>query len=568
MEASSLFDKLVLDLSSQERRDLLEKIQGVKNVSVEPLLTETFEQEETNFDNEYDKLSLFRKIILFILSLFTGKKRRVLVEEYLLKKLRDRIYTRHPGLVDFSRKVLLKGFRDEIESLSRAISIFKEPLHRVMSTDRGSFFAFLISMELEFIQQRIIEETDPVNIYDSQHFTEVAEVRGEMERRFSHILDSISPEDRTRIYQYALSLDYFNQLCGFNFDDIVMQFDNNRFGGRGALGFMIAKNKLMKLSDILQSVGYPPPSDALKAVFLFHYHSMIDDPDFNMQKRLEQSLEEADNGFNYVRRFNNKVPVADIVKCILKNYNYRPQKIKGGEDWFVLFKNYWQNRFDAMFRTFYKEKKVRVLIEQVHYFLEADFVSEPQYYNQNLSYENLGIKYYLSVIFIKNFYERLFLQKINRYMKVLLINGNFFKKENRSDFTDAFNGMNVGYEMIGALDKDVSPAGESGARLEQLNSEVIKSKEVRKRAENLFKSIDARAKKIVEDGINCFTIMINVLDGILYGKIGGKYDTISNLKSIGGRENNDLIAAWRSSINYFTKGLQLLKDIYQLESRG
>jgi hypothetical protein len=568
MEVSSLFDKLVLDLSSRERRDLLDKIQGSRNVSVEPLMAETIEEEETNFDTEYYKLSIFRKIILFIISLFTGKKRRILVEEYLLRKLTDRIRTRHPGLVDFSRRILVGGFRNELEYLNRAISLLKEPLHTVMSSERGAFFAFLISVELEFIQQRIIEETDPSTIYETQHFTEVAEVRGEMERRFNHILETISPEDRTRIYQYALSLDYFYQLCSYNFEEIIMHFDNNRFGGRGVLNFSLAKNKLMRLSDILQSVGYPPPSDALKAVFLFYYYDKFDDPNYNMKKRLEQSLEEAENGFSCVRQFNNRVPVVDIIKCILKNYNYRPQKIKGGEDWFVLFKNYWQKRFDSMFGAFYKEKKVRVFIEQSHYFLETDFVSEPHYYNQHLQYENLGIKYYLSIIFIKNFYERLFIQKINRSLKVLLINGNFYKKENRSDFTDAFNGMNSIYEMIGALDKDVSPAGELGGKLELLKMEVIKTKEVKKKAQNMFKTIDARAKKIVEDSIIHFSTLINVLDGILYGKVGGKYDTISNLKSIGGRENNDLIAAWRSSLNYFGKGLELIKDIYQLENRG
>jgi hypothetical protein len=568
MEVSSLFDKLVLDLSSRERRDLLDKIQGSRNVSVEPLMTETIEEEETNFDTEYYKLSFFRKIIVFIISLFTGKKRRVLVEEYLLRKLTERIRIRHPGLVDFSRKILLGGFRDEIEYLNRAISLLREPLHSVMNIERGAFFAFLISVELEIIQQRIIEETDPKTIYETQHFTEVAEVRGEMERRFNHILDTISPEDRTRIYHYALSLDYFYQLCSFTFDEIILQFENSRFGGRGALSFTLAKNKLMRLSDILQSVGYPPPSDALKAVFLFHYLDKIDDPQFNMQKRLEQSLEEAENGFNYVRRFNSKVPVVDIIKCILKNYNYRPQRIKGGEDWFVLFKNYWQKRFDIMFRAFYKEKRVRVFIEQSHYFLETDFFSEPHYYNQDLKYETLRIRYYLSIIFIKNFYERLFIQKINRSLKILLINGNFYKKENRSDFTDAFNGMNNIYEMIGALDKEVSPAGELGNKLERLKMEVIKKREMKKKAQGIFKGIDARAKKIVEDSITYFSVIINVLDGILYGKVGGKYDTISNLKSIGGRENNDLIAAWRSSMNYFNKGLELIKDIYQLENRG
>ncbi|MBN2535520.1 MAG: hypothetical protein JXB88_21760 [Spirochaetales bacterium] len=569
MNAHSVFDRLVLDLSSRERFDLLEKIRSQKGVSEEPLLEEKEESEEAiDFEAEYKKFNIFKRFIIFIVSLFTGRNKNILVEGHLLKKLGSRIMFKYPGLINFSKNQLLRGMLAELESLNLHISPLKNSFQATLGVERSDFFAFFVSLELEEIQQRIIEETEPYVIFESGQFTEIAEIRGEMEKRFNKIIEDISREDRQKIYQGVFTLTRFYQLCSFDFDEMLSLFSKNQFGGSGILSFSIARNKIMRLCDLIQSVHYPPPSNALKAVFLFSNYEKIGDPYLNLGAQLDRFLKEADITFSAIRRFNKKVPLPDIIKCMSRNYNYKPEILKGGEDWFVLFKNFWDKQFDKIFKSFYKEKKIKVFVSESLAFLNMEFFRKLEYYMPEIAYNPYSLKHYLSLLFIKNFYEKIFLPRLNKALNALFINGNFYKKENRTSYTDAYNGMTTVYDKIHALDKSVSPEGELGIEIEAAKNEGIKTQPVKRKAHQIFKEINIRTKLIVEEAISHYTMLINILDGILYGQVGGKFDSISNMRSIGGKENHETVSSWRNSLNKLNKALELLKDIYQLEERS
>jgi hypothetical protein len=569
MNTQSVFDKLVLDLSSKERYELLHKIGGQKGVSEEPFHEEGKELlEEINFESQYQKLNLFRRIIIFFMSLFTGKSKGVLVESHLINKLSAKIRSKYPGLVHFSKKQLLRGMATELESLNLYITPLRESFKTALGTDRGDFLAFLISLELEEIQQRIIDETEPYTIFEAENFSDLADIRTEMDKRFNKIIEDISRADRRRIYQFVFALTRFFQLSSFDFEDFISLFIKNQFGGRGNLSFSIGKNKLLRLCDLIQSAHYPPPANALKAVFLFSHYEKIGDPNLNLTSRLEQFLGEADNAFSAMRRFNKKVPLPDILRCILKKYNYKPEILKGGEDWFVLFKQFWQKQFDRTFKSFYKEKKIKVYISHALSFLGMENFRDLEFYNSDIAYSPYTIKHHLTLLFIKNFYEKIFSPRMNKGLKSLFINGQFYKKENRTSFTDAYNGMTTTYDKIHALDKNVSPEGDLGIEIEAAKSEVIKTQPVKRKAHQIFKEINGKAKNVVEETIAHYTMLINILDGILYGQVGGKFDTISNIRSIAGRDNHEIVSSWRFSLNKLNKALELLKEVYQLEVKA
>jgi hypothetical protein len=569
MDTRSVFDKLVLDLSSKERHELLHKIGGQKGVSVEPFHEGEKElSEEINFENQYHQLNFFRKIIIFFVSLFTGKSKSDLVESHLISTSSAKIRSRHPGLVNFSKKLLLKGMTLELESLNLSLSPLKESFKLTMGTERSDFLAFLISLEMEDMQQRIIEETEPYTIFESGSFTDPADIREEMNKRFNKIVEDMSRADRGRIYQEVFALTRFYQLSSFDFDGFISLFIKNQFGGRGNLNFSIAKNKLLRLCDLIESAHYPPPVSALKAIFLFSHHEKISDPHSNMSSRLDQLLEEADNAFSAMRRFNKKVPLTGILKCILKKYNYKPELLKGGEDWFVLFKQFWQKQFDRTFKSFYKEKKIKVYISHALSFLGMEHFRQLEFYTPEVAFSPYSIKYYLTLLFIKNFYEKIFTPRMNKGLKTLFINGQFYKKENRTSFTDAYNGMTTTYDKIQSLDDSVSPEGDLGIEIEAAKSEVIKTQPVTRTAYQIFKEINGKAKAIIDESILHYTMLTHILDGILFGQVGGKFDSISNIRSIGGRDNHEIVSSWRFSLNKLNKALEILKEIYQLEIKA
>ena len=157
---------------------------------------------------------------------------------------------------------------------------------------------------------------------------------------------------------------------------------------------------------------------------------------------------------------------------------------------------------------------------------------------------------------------------MNKALKTLFINGNFYKKENRTTFTDTYNGMTTTYDKIHALDKAISPEGDLGIEIEAAKNEIIKSQPIKRKAHQIFKEINGKTKRIILDTISNYTMLINILDGILYGQVGGKFDSISNMKSIGGRENHEVVSSWRFSLNKLNKAIDLLKEVSQLEERA
>ena len=78
---------------------------------------------------------------------------------------------------------------------------------------------------------------------------------------------------------------------------------------------------------------------------------------------------------------------------------------------------------------------------------------------------------------------------MNKALKILFINGNFYKKENRTSFTDAYNNMTTTYDKIHALDKSVSPEGDLGIEIEAAKNEIITTQPVKRKAHQIFKEI-------------------------------------------------------------------------------
>ncbi len=565
MQYESMFDKLVMDLSSRERKELLEKLRDSNNVSIEPLVFEVADEREVSLEQAYSKLGLFDKVVLFIKTFFTGRKRESLVEELLLKKLADRIAKKNPNLMSFQRRQLLEGFIKELESLQMHLTPLAVVFAKSLEKTRGAFYAFLVSLEFESLNERLVEETDPTAFYSEERFKDVAAVKGEMEHRFKSIIEGISAEDRTRFHHGTLALFHLYKLMTFRFDEIIPA-PANRAPGKRAISYNPVKRELNVLCDLLASTTYPPPSNVLKAVFLFSSQDTAGETGQKTEAQIDEFISEVDVTLGIIRQFNASVPLADMIRCLSKNYTYKPLAVKGGEDWFVQFKTYWEQKIEDRFKEFYREKKVKILLENSLAFLESDFFTELSNYRQ-YDEENKFVKFPLTLSFIKNFTERVFLPKIGKPLKTLLLNGNFYKKQNRSEFTDAYNNVTLLPDKINALDADLAPEGDIGIRIRQVELEIKQNKLRHKQIATLSKEIDDAAKRIIEECMRGLATLSSVVDGVLFGQIGGKFDTISNLKNIGGKENAELLASLKGSITILNRGQEYVREFFQVESR-
>jgi len=78
-------------------------------------------------------------------------------------------------------------------------------------------------------------------------------------------------------------------------------------------------------------------------------------------------------------------------------------------------------------------------------------------------------------------------------------------------------------------------------------------------------SADQRARRIVESAAHHCATVAAIIGGILDGRVGGKYDSIANRSTIGGRDNRRLLAEFASSRNLLEKADSYLRQAMALE---
>ncbi len=90
MDNVTNFDKLIIKLSSNEKKELLSKMERGFELSQEPLVEkqEIIETEYKNFQQEYESLTIFYKIVLFIQSFVKHKDIPTLLKESRIYALR------------------------------------------------------------------------------------------------------------------------------------------------------------------------------------------------------------------------------------------------------------------------------------------------------------------------------------------------------------------------------------------------------------------------------------------------------------------------------------------------
>ena len=89
MEDSNIFEKLVSDMNSSERKNMLNKLKDVKNISSEPLQQGIERQEIINYNQEYKRMSIIQKLLILLQQLFTGKDPIKLVENTIIIEVKS-----------------------------------------------------------------------------------------------------------------------------------------------------------------------------------------------------------------------------------------------------------------------------------------------------------------------------------------------------------------------------------------------------------------------------------------------------------------------------------------------
>ncbi|PKL26431.1 MAG: hypothetical protein CVV47_00420 [Spirochaetae bacterium HGW-Spirochaetae-3] len=544
----STFEALVLDLSPSERADLLGRLQPAFTVSTEPLF-QRIPATENHIDYKaaYRELGLFTRIFITVRSMLGGGSKEELVKDRFLRALIRDIESTSVGLIEPRRRVLQEAFYRELSNLRGAARYFYDLLDRTLEKNRASFFAFLASLEFEDVHEELSLETDPYRFVDQNSLASDADVKTAISAALESAIARIDDERRRLMYKDVRNLHVLKKLSGFLYDRFLGAFQTNAAGLK-EMSMYAASDQLAELAAILCSFDQPPSLRLMEAIIGFALNDEIGAEGFNIEEAVGRELANAEKALAVIRGFNARVPIEAILKVSNDDPNWQCASTGGGEDWFAIFKSYWRDRVDRRFLRFSAERRVAQLDSDIQALVGKDSPTWFQYLSETGKEKSPPVRFTRSLRFLESFYHQTFLSDINKSLKIVLLEGEFYKRDNRLEFTDAYNEMLQIGDALKRLDSRLSMDGELGQAYSQAKSELASVQIKKRKVESAIKAAESEAESILAHAGDAMGRMQEILKAILSREARGRYDSLSNLAQIEGKANKE-----------FQKGLESAK---------
>lgn len=542
--AESVFDTLVQGMSRDERMTMLQKIQGNSGLDPDPIVEDQIDPAEINLQDEYNRFSLWNKLIIFLRKVFTGKDHLKLVEQMLIANLGKRIIAKSQNMVDVRGEYVLDGFARQIEKLRENLQRLAGPLSQVMGDSRRQFITFMFSMIATTTYELISQEIDPQAV--AAHHPEFNErdIKRKLLRSFQDILESVHTDQRNQVYMNYRFLYHLLQLASFPYTQILQEFQAP--GGKMIpASFSSLEGVLRRLDSQIHSTTETPSSDVLHLVFVFLEKERTD-PD-EQSERLVHQLKQASEAIAALRRFVREVPLRDIIAFCGRDIRYAPLELSGGEDWFSLFRDHISDIIDKQVDVFVFNRRRKEMVAQLLQLAGSAAFPEASPYSTVPLYASC--QYHFTIAAMRFVVQQIFREKWLSPLKVLLIDGDFYKDVNREEYDEAF-------QKIEQLDD----------RIQDFLSGLPKTSKNRPaELQGFLGNVDKQARKLIDDGIDSLTTLGDVIDGILYGEVGGRFDTIANLGQINGRSNQRFRTQLGKVLEDITKVKEMLVEIVEQE---
>ena len=285
---------------------------------------------------------------------------------------------------------------------------------------------------------------------------------------------------------------------------------------------------------------------------MFFHREEIGTEGFLLEDRLTDDLGKASSAIAAIRSFDRRIPLTKVVRFATGNLEYLPRSVGGGEDWFILFKRYWSSRADSALREFAREKERKRLTAEAESYLEVHRL--PRLGTEGMT----GIageavkERELALALLLGFSQEVF-YKMARSFAMLLESARFVKEDNRRELAQVYGFLN---DLEGRLD-----AALAALRADQDLAQAPEDPEVRR-------ALEQRAGKIVDGFLDeCagnVKVLSSILEGILRGSPGSRYDTVFNLDTLGDWQGKMMSEVLEEGYDRIVEGLTLLGRIRAL----
>jgi hypothetical protein len=565
MAENMIFDRLASGIPLDERQNLLQKLKSQSYISGQHLYFEDKERVPAgDIAAEFSALPWYSRLWYFFLSFFKAKPPVDIFGDHQISILGQKIDERSPGLYDYHGRMLLPAFYRQIEKLKEASRFFYSALDTSVNRDRGAFFAFMGSLEMVEVHKRLQEETEPKVILEKNPDAPEPELRQIAFKAMDDALALITEEQRNTMYFASRSLNCLKGLSSFLFDRLIMasSFSHALNGPTGSVN--VVRELLISLNNILLSLKVVPPMTLLQSLFVFILQDRAAEPGFDSNREIRLLLAKAEESLTVIQDFNKIVPLAWIIRCASRNMSFVPREISGGEDWFVVYRDYWKRRTEFLFADYMRDRRRRELLSAFRLFFNDQNLKTLENAQSDSNPDGLPVKGSFALSFLLTFYSVVFMHSMNKILRPILIDGEFHKKENRVEFAESYNTFIKLEDEIKKFEQDISPSGDYGKRYIQARQEMSALPVKRRKIQIVLEDAQEDAEKILGQVREASLSMLNLLGGFLGRDPRGRYDILSNFSTIAGK-GSQFINGLNETLQQFQMLVKLLEDIEAME---
>lgn len=563
-QAESTFDKLVQNISTSEARNMLESIK--QNIAASSYV---FEEQQPKSPISYTEAALgqvnvsqesfFVRLILSIVSFFKSTPIQVVYNDYLLKKLAKELHRIARLYYITSSSTFTSNFYQSLKEL-RKTQLFFSGLLQAYDSEKGEFYIILSSFIAPNVYEALLKKTDPFNYTISPDAS--INTRANYAKEVDSLITQLSEEQKGELYTCAKAIEWIKMLCDVSLDKALLKFSGSENDATCSAPTILSEMQI--LTSVLHSARHIP-DEVLQTLFLLHQKESIAINSTELDTETDQFKENAVNALKSISQFVSIIPMVSILRYVGRDITWQPLRLESGEDWFIFFKHAWKERLSNKWDAFTAEQEKVKLRNKMCSVLEVEDL-------QKLSYEpweNFNLEYIfskkLTMEFLKTFFTQIYVPHISPVLNVILVNGKFLRRENSTEFMEAFSQMQQFADMIRTFEEMLAPAGELGEGFEKLREEKVIGLTFKKNFDMLTKGLETNAHQIITACTKAVRSLYAILTGIISNNKKGLYSTLSNINTINGNKTDEYMEKLKKAYDQISQLLLILEHLAKIE---
>jgi hypothetical protein len=524
----------------------------------------------------------------FILGFIRNMSSIKIYEDQLIAKVGKEIEERAPGLYNYGQRLLLPEFYQELNKLKTSARFFYNVLDLSVNRDRGAFYAFLASLEMEDIYQRLCAETDPEAIVMKKPAVSEEDIRQIIQKALEDNFAAISEDQRVAMYYNCRGLYCLKAISFFLFDRILLSFSYDKKVDGMVCKARIVKEQLSELNNVLYSFRETPSPAVLQSLFIFAFQESTggeprfmdtaedsgnsgsnndtdDAPDETIKSEMKKFAVRAENALTSIRYFNRRVPLTRILRCTARDLSIVPANIPGGEDWYTLFREYWRHYAEERLSEYMRRFRRKDLMDTINAFLKGNSFRGLANVTAGGNTEGIPLIGGFNLAFLRAFYYSIFYPEIGVFISPIVLEGDFVKLENRIEFIEKYNNLFRLGDTIKEFEDDISRRGDLGKQFETARLDITALAVKRRKLQVITDKAADKAGGIITQAQNSMIFLIDMLNIILNKTPSLLYMGITNFNELA-KKKTGLTEGIDESIQKLKKTLQIMAVIDKVDN--